>query len=173
MKLSDIANVVDIEHDNGQLIEIGITMVNIPDRKILQSYCLPIKPKFELSPQITQLTGWTTTKLNKQGIQLTEAARRLLELYGFTNRLLVSDSSDEIPFIEKCLDAKFSSHRLNVSILFSIFTGKDINLGLQAMLAEFEMQFEGKQHSGIDDSRNIARLFLRLLTMIGITAPEC
>lgn len=163
MKLSDIANVVDIEHDNGQLIEIGLTMVNIADRTILQSYCLPIKPNFEISPEITQLTGWTTSKLKKQGIESAEATRRLVELYGFTNRLLVSDSSDEVPFLEQSLSASFSQHRLNVSILFSLFTGKHTNLGLETMLAELGMQFEGKLHSGVDDSKNIARLFLKLL----------
>ena len=163
MKLSDIANVVDIEHDNGQLIEIGLTMVNIADRKILQSYCLPIKPNFEISPEITQLTGWTTSKLEKQGIETAEATRRLVELYGFTNRLLVSDSSDEITFLEQSLNATFSPHRLNVSILFSLFTGKHMNLGLETMLEEFGTQFEGQLHSGIDDSKNIARLFLQLL----------
>jgi len=53
-----------------------------------------------------------------------------------------------------------SPHRLNIAILFSLVTGKDINLGLEVMLAEFQLQFEGKLHSAADDSRNIARLFL-------------
>ena len=163
MKLSDIANVLDFEHDNGQLIEIGLTTVNIPDRKILQSYCLPIKPDFELSPQITELTGWTAGKLRRQGVELVEATRRLVDLYGFSNRLLVSDSSDEVPSLEQSLNVSFSPHRLNVSILFALFTGKPINLGLEIMLAEFGMQFEGRPHSGVDDSKNIARLFLQLL----------
>lgn len=72
-------------------------------------------------------------------------------------------ASDEIPFLEKALSCSFSSHRLNVSILFALATGKDINLGLEAMLAEFGMELEGRLHSGADDSRNIARVLLRLL----------
>lgn len=102
---------------------------------------LPLKPNFEISPEITQLTGWTTSELKKQGIETAEATRRLVELYGFTNRLLVSDSSHEIAFLEQSLNATFSPHRLNVSILFSLFTCKHMNLGLETMLDEFEMQF--------------------------------
>ena len=162
MKLSTTANVVDVEHDNGRLIEIGLTTVSLKDRKILQTYSLPIKPNFELSPAVMELTGWTSSKLMKQGIDMPEAIRRLA-VYGFANRLLVTDASDEIGFLEKALAIRFSPHRLNVSILFSLATGKNINLGLEAMLAECGLQFEGRLHSGADDSKNIARLFLKLL----------
>ncbi len=162
MKLSNLANVIDVEHDHGRLIEIGLTIVNLGERQILKTHRLPIKIDFELSPVISDLTGWTTTKLRRQGMALAEV-NRLLFGYGCTNRLLIADSSDEISVLEKMLSTELSPHRINVSILFSLATGKDINLGLEAMLAEFGMQFEGTPHSGADDSMNIARLFLRLL----------
>lgn len=162
VKLPNIANVIDIEHDNGRLIEIGVTTVDLKDRRIIQTYCLPIKPDFDVSPEILELTGWTIAKLKKQGIDCAEAVRRLA-VYGSSNRLLVCDASDEIPFLEQSLACSLSPHRLNVSILFALATGKNINLGLKAMLAEFGMEFDGRLHSGADDSRNIARLFLRLL----------
>jgi len=157
------ANVVDVEHDNGRPIEIGLTTVSLKDRQILQTYSLPIKPTFDVSPQVLELTGWTMAKLSKQGADVAEATRRLAT-YGFANRLLVTDASDEIPLLEEALQSEFSPHRLNVSILFALATGKAINVGLEAMLAEYGMQFEGRLHSGADDSRNIARLFLRLAT---------
>lgn len=162
MELSNLANVVDVEHDQGRLIEIGLTTVNLSERQIEQTYSLPIKPDFEISSVISELTGWTSAKLKKRGITLAEANRRL-SAYGCAKRLLVADVSDEIRSLEKMLSTELSPHRLNVSILFSLVTGKDINLGLETMLAEFGMQFEGRLHSGADDSRNIARLFLRLL----------
>lgn len=173
MKLSKIANVIDVEHDNGRLIEIGLTTVAIAERQILQSYSLPIKPDFELTPEVSKLTGWTTAKLHRQGISKEEALRRLLSSYGAANRLLVSDHSDEVPFLEDALGVKLSPHRLNVSVLLALLTGNDINLGLEEMLAMYGMQFEGRQHNGADDSKNIARLFLKLLpepqTLIGQT----
>jgi hypothetical protein len=162
MRLSNVLNVIDLEHDNGRLIEIGVTTVSLSSRELLQTYSLPIKPDFELSEEISLLTGWTMSKLNKQGLSKNEATRRL-GVYGCNNRLLISDDSDEIPFLEQSLQTKFSPHRLNVSILFAISTGKDTNLGLESMLAHYGLQFEGRLHSGADDSRNIARLFLKLL----------
>ena len=163
MKFSNIANVVDVEHQNGCLIEIGLTTVNLTERRILKSYCMPIKVEFEISPEITQLTGWTNAKLNKQGMEEAEALRFLQERYGFTNRLLVTDMSEEIPFLEQALGAEFSYHRLNVSILFALATGERQKLGLEEMLAFFGMSFEGRPHSGVADSRNIARLFLKVM----------
>lgn len=165
MKLPKIANVVDIEHDNGRLIEIGLTTVSLADRRIVQTYSLPLKPEDAISPEILELTGWTMSKLSKQGLDKSEVVRRM-ETYGFRNRLLVTDASNEIPFLEKCLQVELSPHRLNVAILFALSTGKDINCGLEAMLSHFGLEFEGRLHSGADDSRNIARLFLKIL------APE-
>jgi inhibitor of KinA sporulation pathway (predicted exonuclease) len=169
MSLSNIANVIDVEHCNGRLIEIGLTMVALKERKILKTYSLPIRPDFEVSAEILELTGWTQAKLTKQGMELGEAIRRL-SLYGCANRLLVADTSDEIPFLESCLAQSLSPHRQNVSILFALVTGKSTNLGLPQMLAEFGMTPEGRLHSGADDSRNIARLFLRLLQAIKLPA---
>jgi DNA polymerase III alpha subunit (gram-positive type) len=162
MKLSNIANVFDVEHDNGRLIEIGLTTVAIQERLIVQSFCLPMKPDFELTPAVSDLTGWTTSRLLKQGVSKDEASRRLA-MYGSSNRLLVTDHSDEIPFLENSLACKLSPHRLNISILLALLTGNDINLGLEEMLEMCNMKFEGRPHSAVADSKNIARLFLRLL----------
>lgn len=161
MKLPKIANVVDIEHDNGRLIEIGLTTVSLTDRCIVQTYSLPLKADSEVSLEILELTGWTMSRLNKQGLEKSEVLRRL-ETYGFRNRLLNTDASDEIPFLEQCLQVELSPHRLNVAILFALSTGKDFNCGLEAMLSHYGLEFEGRLHSGANDSKNISRLFLKL-----------
>lgn len=163
MKFSNIANVIDCEHQEGRLIEIGLTTINLKERKILKSYCMPIKVDFEISPEITQLTGWMNAKLNKQGLEVAEVLRLLQTRYGFTNRLLVTDMSDEIALIEESLGAKFSPHRLNVSILHALITGEMEKVGLEEMLARYGLSFEGRPHLGVDDSRNIARLFLQVM----------
>jgi hypothetical protein len=124
MKLSNIANVFDVEHDDGRLIEIGLTTVSLKDRQILQSHSIAIKPDFELTAEISRLTGWTQAKLLKRGISKEEASRRL-DGYGSNNRLLVTDHSDEIPFLEAALGRTLSPHRLNVSVMVALFTGND------------------------------------------------
>src|SRR5579885_1286542 len=171
MRLANTVNVLDVEHDSGRLIEIGLTTVALKKRQILKTYSLPIKIEFELDKDIVELTGWTTTKLRKQGITREEAVRRL-DNYGSSNRLLVTDHSDEIPFLEESLGRSLSPHRLNVSILLALQTGNDINLGLEQMLSLVGLEFEGRQHFAADDSRNIARLFLRLLTKLAPSAEQ-
>jgi len=169
MKLSNIANVIDVEHDNGRLIEIGLTAVAIQERLIVQSYCLPIKPDFEVTPAVSDLTEWTTSKLLKQGVSKEESSRRLA-MYGSNNRLLVTDHSDEIPFLESALDCKLSPHRLNVSILLALLMGRDINLGLEEMLELCNMRFEGRPHSAVElhlpmlteKKNDVSSLFLAL-----------
>ena len=38
-------------------------------------------------------------------------------------------------------------------------------LNLEAMLAHLKLKFEGRPHSGIDDTRNIARIFAAVATL--------
>ena len=56
--------------------------------------------------------------------------------------------------------------------MVALFTGNDINLGLEQMLALYGLKFEGKPHSGEDDSRNIARLFLKAFPKPSFGASE-
>jgi len=44
--------------------------------------------------------------------------------------------------------------------------------GLKAMLEAFDMQFEGRQHSGLEDAKNIARLALNML-ILGHPFDKC
>lgn len=180
MKLSNTVNVIDTEYDGKDLIEIGLTTVDLKNRRIIQSYSLPLPLERQVSPEIHELTGWTQAKLNKQGLDYFTLITRL-QKYGFENRLLVADTDDEAEFIEYAVlryglltkpnymrtndyNRMFlSSSRLNVSILFMLKTGLEPNLGLDRMLEHFNMTFEGKRHRAKDDSYNIARLFLQLI----------
>jgi inhibitor of KinA sporulation pathway (predicted exonuclease) len=167
MNLSSIAIVVDTEYDDGKLIEIGLTTVSIKDHLILQSYSIPIKINFELSQEIQELTGWTNKKLERQGVTIEEACRRL-DKYGFQNRLIVIDTNDELEKIEQMKkdinwNTEISKNRLNISILFFLKTGIRDSIGLDKMLEYFGLVFEGKRHRANSDSYNIAKLFIRLI----------
>ena len=47
--------------------------------------------------------------------------------------------------------------------MFNLFSFYSVQAKLTEMLQSMGMSFEGNQHSGIDDSRNIARILIRLL----------
>ena len=98
-----IANVLDLElscypggvfppDERQEIIEIGLTTVDLARMKILKVRSIPIIPTMSsISPFCTELTGWTEEALKRQGCEFTEAVRRLTEKYGSRNRLLVSD----------------------------------------------------------------------------------
>ena len=170
------ANAVDFEHQDGRIIEIGLTTVDLEELEVIQSYSIPIwdsEYPIELRREIKDLTGWTENKLKKSGIPLKEALHRLKSKYGAQNRLCITDSWDELSLIgTSLLDMDvFDQYGLcpiretmNVTTLWKIKTGNFYpNLDLRAMLAHFDLEFEGREHSAKDDSLNIARLFTTVM----------
>jgi len=176
---SHILNVLDLElscypgnkfpeGERREVIEFGLTTVDLKALKIVQSWSLPIIPTMsKISPYCTELTGWTEAKLRKQGMPFAEALRRFESKHGAQNRLLVTDSNSELDAIrDQCtlmgLDCPFGGGYLNVSTMLSVLTGDLRNISLPEKLALFGLSFEGSLHSGKDDSRNIARLLLAI-----------
>lgn len=188
---SHILNVLDLElscypdgvfpaGERQEIIEFGITFVNLETSAIQQSLSFPIIPTMsKISPYCTELTGWTEAKLRKQGMPFARALQLFEKKYGAKNRLLVTDSEDELDTVRaQCellgLPCPFGGGYLNVSALISILTGDLRNLSLPEKLALFGLSFEGSLHSGKDDSYNIARLLLaaREKGKISLVAPS-
>ncbi|MBK7750630.1 MAG: exonuclease domain-containing protein [Candidatus Obscuribacter sp.] len=174
-----IANVIDLEMscypggvfpdgERQEIIEIGLTTVDLMTRRIITTRSLPIIPTMSsISPFCTELTGWTEAALNKQGMSFEEAIRRLTEKYGSLNRLLVSDSAGDRKMVDwQCamfgLKSPFGDDELNVSVLFSMATRVYRNVSLEEKLLRVGLKFEGLPHRGADDSYNIARLLFEV-----------
>jgi inhibitor of KinA sporulation pathway (predicted exonuclease) len=178
---SHIANVIDLEINCGwEIIEFGLTTVDLAERKILQTYSIPISGRAKLlSPAISALTGWTDKKLDAAGVPFHEACYRIRDKYGGHGRLLITDSEMETVAIKRHLNIRYSSSEdderkamypfggrqdtLNVSSLYKIKTGDFYNRSLTHMLNYFDLEFEGRLHRASADSYNIARLFLELI----------
>lgn len=177
---SNIANVLDLEltcyeggafpeGERAEVIEVGLTMVDLTSLAVIKTLSIPVVPVFSrVSPYCTELTGWTEAKLKRQGVPFAEACRRLCEKYGAVNRLLVVDTDDETDIVKsECallgVSYPFGESMLNVSTLFALLTGQKSNLGLDRMLDALGLAFQGKRHRGADDSLNIAYLLVALL----------
>ena len=53
---------------------------------------------------------------------------------------------------------------INIKEVYELFSGiKKKNLSMVAMLNDSKIELEGKHHSGIDDSRNIAKILQHVL----------
>jgi len=178
-----IANVLDLElscypggifppGEQQEIIEIGLTTVDLASMKILKVRSIPIIPTMSsISPFCTELTGWTEEALKRRGCTFPEAVRRLTELYGSRNRLLVSDSAGDRKAMDwQCaifgLPTAFGDDELNVSVLYSIYTGDFRNVKLEEKLNRVGIKFDGIPHRADVDSKNIARLIIELSSVL-------
>ncbi len=182
---SKIANCIDLELHEDEIIEVGLTTIDLSRRQIIKSYSFPIKHDKRISDEIYQLTGWTQSKLNKGGEELPVVYKRLLEKYGLLGRLLITDDKDEFKTLNRDTDRKntyqigchYFPHipeldrgillqapeQMNVSNLFRIKYKDFSSQSLEGMLKATGLGFVGRQHRAKDDSYNIARLFLHLI----------
>ena len=171
--MNSFANAIDFELQDGRIIEIGLTLISLQDMKLSNSYSIPIWDKdfpVEVRKEITQLTGWNSNKLKKQGVPLKEACYRLRDKFGARNRLAIVDCANEL----SCIDSSFMDmgifdtyglnpfgEYLNVSTLYNLkYENFGKGVSLLRMLDDQGLEFEGREHSAKDDSLNIARLFL-------------
>lgn len=174
---SQIANVVDLElscypgdlfpeGERKEIIEVGLTTVDLRALAILKTYSFPVIPTMSrISPYCTELTGWTEKKLLRQGMPFARVMKLLAEKHGAKNRVLVSDHSGEAAAMAaQCesmgIECPLGDEQHNVSTVIAIVTGNLENLSLDEKLALFGLQFEGDRHRGANDSYNIARLLV-------------
>jgi len=180
MKNFNLVNVLDTEltcypdgvfpvGEKQEIIEFGITTVDLRTLQIVRTISIPVKPTMStVSAFCTELTGWTAAQLNRQGVTYAEACRRLTSKHGSGSRLLVTDSNGDVTSVkEQCklmgVEYPFGEDHLNVASLFAMSTAQRQNLGLAEMLAHLGMAFEGRQHRADVDSLNIARVLIKLL----------
>lgn len=175
-----IVNVLDLEltcwpdgkvppGQRKEIIEAGLTTIDLSSLTIGKSLSFPVIPTMsEVSPFCTELTDWTEAKLKRQGMTMKELVRRLATKHGAKNRVLVTDSGSEAEtFRTQCelmgIDYPFGNETHNVSTMFSMLTKRFENLSLKEKLRLLGLEFEGRPHSGVDDSRNIARLLIAVI----------
>ncbi|OWF46663.1 3'-5' exoribonuclease 1-like [Mizuhopecten yessoensis] len=159
-----------------EIIEFPIILVDVHQNSVVDefhSFCRPV-----LNPQLsefcTELTGITQTDVDASEefpavFQRVEEWMREKHLGEGNKFAVVTDGPWDVSrFL--CLQCQHSDH------LFPRWAKKWINIRktygsfykcgrkkLEEMLIYLGMKFEGKQHSGRDDSRNIARIAIRLI----------
>ena len=151
-----------------EIIEIGITELVRENGawEITETQSLPIKPMFsKVSEFCTELTGWTQAELEKRGMSYVQAVKYLKSKFDSKNAIVACwGKYDDKMFQEMSKMHKtgypFNNDYLNVKALYGVKFGKVV--GVEQALNDFGMKFEGRPHNGGDDSRNIARLLLKL-----------
>lgn len=165
-------NTLDFPHE---IIEFPIVLVNMKTlaiEKHFQSYCKP-----RLNPKLTafckSLTGITQDQVDKAeefpNVLNTVSDWFLTHNLGETNSFAIATDGpwDMQKFLRMQCDTSnveypaWAKEWIDVRKLFSNWFGVR-RCGILKMLDYIGFEFEGNQHCGLDDSRNIARILLRL-----------
>ncbi len=151
-----------------EIIEVGIAEVDTEKFYIVANEGLLIKPVYsKVTDFCTKLTTLTTEQLDK-GFTYEFVCKELVSLYDSPNRTWASWGDFDRKQFQKDSELKlvkypFGPRHINIKNLFSVLYGLDKELGLDAALKYLGMKLEGTHHRGVDDARNIAKIFMHLL----------
>lgn len=151
-----------------EIIEIGAVLLD-ENHTIVKEYNRFVKPIYcKLTPFITKLTGITQDKLDN-GTTIQEVINELKELTDNFNNCTFSTWS-ESDLSELRVESKVKG--VDIEILENsfediqrIFCDKlnyERQVGLKTAIDLMGMDFEGSEHSALDDAKNTARVYIQL-----------
>lgn len=180
MKVSPLVNVIDVEttcwefpeikpdNEHQEIIEIGIAVIDTIHLELVENNKFLIAPeKSRVTDFCTKLTGLTRFNLQYQN-NFPMSLDSFKENYDTNNRLFASwGDFDRKMFESNCklynCAYPFGPRHLNIRHLFSLFYNISEELTIKQALNYLDLEFVGREHSGADDARNIATLFLSML----------
>ncbi|KAI9279616.1 ribonuclease H-like domain-containing protein [Sporodiniella umbellata] len=161
-----------------EIIEFPVVLVDGKTFDIVDTFRSYVKPTVNpvLSDFCIQLTGITQDIIDNSPpfIDVLNQFQRFLGKYGlfqsFTAVFVTDGPFDIRDFITKQLDHSnidprpiyFSLPWVNIRELFRKHYNFVQNKNISGMLAHLNMEFKGREHSGLDDARNLAYIAKRM-----------
>ena len=186
MRGYEIINCVDLEctcygssgfpqGETQEIIEVGITQIDLTNCKILTTESILVHPTVSnISEYCTKLTS-ITPEMVKYSCTFPEVCQTLKNGWSSSELPWISYGQfDRNMFSKQCalmgLKNPMSNNHLNVAAMFCYLTGRKKRVGMKRMMNALELSFEGRQHRGDVDSRNLARAFVKILDLAKIKA---
>ena len=175
----ELINVVDVEatcwdaaENKGmsEIIEVGITVVDPNARTLISTDSILIKPSLStVSPFCTKLTSLTPEMIESEGITFEEATQLLSSKYDAKNRLLASYGNYDkrifkTEFERRGIANIFGNKHLNIKALVQQTFHLKHRTGMVGALGILGIKLVGTHHRGADDSLNIAKILLALIS---------
>jgi len=162
----------DKHKHTSEIIEIGALKI-IDNEKVVDEFSAFIKPVLEpkLSEFCTKLTTIKQSDVDaakgfpevvdefKKWVGVGETDYQLCS-WGFYDRKQLTQDSEF-----HRLDANWLAKHISIKHQHQILTNLERPLGLGKAISHEKMEFEGTAHRGIDDARNIAKIFLKYFGM--------
>ena len=161
---------------DNEIIEFPIIIIESKTHKIVGEFHRYVKPSKPLSDFCTELTGITQDQVNSASDFITvmtefEEYLSKFDEYPFRNSIILSDGPWDVrDFITKqSITSNFVRPALfkkwvDVKKIFMAVT-RNKKQTISGMLHHFGLSFEGRLHSGLDDTRNIAKVVIKLLDL--------
>lgn len=162
------------KNEISEIIEVGITSVNLDKLSVIKTESILIRPKFsKVSDFCTELTTLTQDMLDRDGITYKQACDKLEREYKSYNKTMISwGDYDRNMFENNCklhyCKYPFGRHHLNLKMLFAILHKLPNELGMDEALKYLNIPLEGTHHRGCDDSLNIAKILIKTLGSFNI-----
>uniref|UniRef100_A0A915PTI8 Exonuclease domain-containing protein n=1 Tax=Setaria digitata TaxID=48799 RepID=A0A915PTI8_9BILA len=174
------AELYDYDHE---IIEFPAVLVSVRKKEIVDvfhSYVRPIANP-QLSEFCSSFTGITQEMVDSAlpFVDVLDSFRAWMQLHRLGQQdaryAFVTDGPWDIAkfFQMQCIQSKLSAvphdfrYYINIRKSFAnkYCKGRSTQkINLARMLAALDMEFEGREHSGLDDSKNIARIVMKMLT---------
>jgi inhibitor of KinA sporulation pathway (predicted exonuclease) len=180
----EVVNLVDVEStcwqgdpppgERSEIIQIGITTVALHFPQIVRSFGWYVKPTHsKVSEFCTQLTGITQEDLDQYGVSFGGVCAALRENFDTRENVWVSwGDYDRKMFETQCQNEgvpyPFGRRHLNLKTLCAILYRTRHEKGMDQMLEYLGIPLEGTHHHAVDDSKNIARIFLHVVDVFNI-----
>jgi inhibitor of KinA sporulation pathway (predicted exonuclease) len=151
-----------------EIIEIGVSNVDLKTLTITANESILVKPqRSRLSSFCTKLTTLTPEIVNK-GVYFQDACELLRHNFKSYNKTMVSwGDYDRSMFERNCRDYNcqypFGKRHLNLKNCFTLLYGLEREPGMDAALQLLKLPLDGTHHRGVDDAKNIAKIFIHTL----------
>jgi len=159
---------VQPQNEISEIIEIGIAVVNIKDLTIKENDSIIVRPqRSKISKFCTKLTT-LTQKTVDQGCTFEAAMAILRKNYNSENRTFVSWGDYDRKMFERNskdygVKYPFGPRHMNLKNSFTMLHGLEKEPGLDQALDYLGMDLQGTHHRGVDDAKNIGRVFIHTL----------
>jgi len=150
-----------------EIIEIGVAVVDLPSLTIEKSGSILIEPYGPISKFCTELTTITAEDLQGKP-SFREGCGDLVAGFGSKRHPWMSwGDFDRKLFEKQCQREKvsypFTDSHTNMRVLFAWWKGLSRRVGMDRALEMLGVPLEGTHHRGVDDARNIAKIFIEFM----------
>lgn len=163
----ELPEVMD-KNEISEIIEIGLAVVNTKDLTIVKNDSIIVRPqRSKVSKFCTKLTTLTQEYVD-QGMTFQAAMTILKRDFNSESRTFVSwGDYDRKMFERNCKDYgvkyPFGPRHMNLKNTFTLLHGLDREPGMDTALEHLGLLLDGTHHRGIDDAKNIAKIFINTL----------